>query len=128
MLTLVEDAAAKTYDYIICGASVPLACVHPTHRDASQAVAYVRSCTQRCAYANRARQTAGLCLAARLSEDPNTSVLVLEAGEANLNDAAIRTSASLLKCLMLNHVRPVRPASYGSHFGQQAYDWVSTLS
>ena len=35
-------------------------------------------------------QTAGLCLAARLSEDPAISVLVLEAGEANLNDAAIR--------------------------------------
>jgi hypothetical protein len=101
MLTLVEDAAAKSYDYIICGAFVRLACEHPTHRDASQAVAYVRLCTQRCTYADRSRQTAGLCLAARLSEDPNTSVLVLEAGEANLNDAAIRTSASPLECLTL---------------------------
>jgi choline dehydrogenase-like flavoprotein len=52
-------------------------------------------------------QTAGLCLASRLSEDSNTAVLVLEAGRANLNDAAI-----------------LRPASYGSHFGDAAYDWV----
>jgi hypothetical protein len=104
-----------------------LACT-PADRGASQAAAYARSCTQRCAYADRSRQTAGLCLAARLSEDPNTSVLVLEAGEANLNDAAICTFASPLECLTLNDLGPVRPASYGSHFGQIAYDWVSPLS
>jgi choline dehydrogenase-like flavoprotein len=52
-------------------------------------------------------QTAGLCLAARLSEDPAKSVLVVEAGEANLNDPAI-----------------LRPASYGSHYDNNAYDWV----
>ncbi|EIN09265.1 GMC oxidoreductase [Punctularia strigosozonata HHB-11173 SS5] len=51
--------------------------------------------------------TAGLCLAARLSEDPSKTVLVLEAGDANLNDPDI-----------------LRPASYGSHFGKSAYDWA----
>ncbi|KAI0776222.1 alcohol oxidase [Trametes elegans] len=50
--------------------------------------------------------TAGLPIAARLSEDPKNSVLVLEAGEANLDDMAI-----------------LRPASYASHFGNPAYDW-----
>ncbi|EIW61651.1 GMC oxidoreductase [Trametes versicolor FP-101664 SS1] len=50
--------------------------------------------------------TAGLTLAARLSEDPQNSVLVLEAGEANIGDMAL-----------------LRPASYGSHFGRQEYSW-----
>ncbi len=36
-------------------------------------------------------QTAGLVLAARLSENANVSVLVLEAGEANLDDSLIST-------------------------------------
>ncbi|KAI0638410.1 GMC oxidoreductase [Trametes polyzona] len=50
--------------------------------------------------------TAGLTLAARLSEDPQNSVLVLEAGEANVGDMAL-----------------LRPASYGSHFGRHEYTW-----
>lgn len=36
-------------------------------------------------------QTAGLTLAARLSEDSTRSVLVLEAGEAHLDDMNIRS-------------------------------------
>ncbi|KAF8492466.1 GMC oxidoreductase [Gautieria morchelliformis] len=50
--------------------------------------------------------TAGLTLAARLSEDPSVSVVVLEAGPANLNDPNI---------LML--------AQYGKTFGNPKYDW-----
>ncbi|KZT28136.1 GMC oxidoreductase [Neolentinus lepideus HHB14362 ss-1] len=50
--------------------------------------------------------TAGLCLAARLTEDPDVSVCVLEAGAANLNDPNL-----------------LRPASFGTHFGQPHYDW-----
>ncbi|KAH7924718.1 alcohol oxidase [Leucogyrophana mollusca] len=50
--------------------------------------------------------TAGLCLAARLTEDPRLSVLVLEAGNANFNDPAL-----------------LLPAQYGHHFGEDAYDW-----
>ncbi|KIP10402.1 hypothetical protein PHLGIDRAFT_240841 [Phlebiopsis gigantea 11061_1 CR5-6] len=50
--------------------------------------------------------TAGLALAARLSEDPSASVCVLEAGGANLNDAMILT-----------------PTMFGAHFGKKEYDW-----
>ena len=37
--------------------------------------------------------TAGLCIAARLSEDNNTKVVVLEAGEDHLADPRISTPA-----------------------------------
>ncbi|VDC02256.1 unnamed protein product [Peniophora sp. CBMAI 1063] len=50
--------------------------------------------------------TAGLTLAVRLSEDASKTVLCLEAGGANLNDPAI-----------------LRPASWGSHFANDKYDW-----
>ncbi|KAI0774498.1 alcohol oxidase [Fomes fomentarius] len=50
--------------------------------------------------------TVGLTVAARLTEDPNTTVLVLEAGNANIGDMAL-----------------LRPASFGSHFGNPAYSW-----
>ncbi|RDB15490.1 Glucose oxidase [Hypsizygus marmoreus] len=51
--------------------------------------------------------TAGLVLAARLTEDPETSVLVLEAGPANLNDNLL-----------------LRPAQFGLQFGKPEYDWA----
>ncbi|KAM5536368.1 hypothetical protein V8D89_009966 [Ganoderma adspersum] len=50
--------------------------------------------------------TAGLVLAARLSEDPTKSVLVLEAGGAHLGDPMIDL-----------------PASYGKFFKNKEYDW-----
>ncbi|KAJ7159321.1 alcohol oxidase [Mycena crocata] len=51
--------------------------------------------------------TTGLTVAARLSEDPSVSVLVIEAGAANLDDPEILT-----------------PASFGGHFGKPQYDWA----
>ena len=39
------------------------------------------------------RQTAGLTLAAKLSENPQRSVLVLEAGGANIGDPLLCTSS-----------------------------------
>ena len=48
--------------------------------------------------------TAGLCVAVRLTEDPNITVAVLEAGEDRMNDKAVSTPglyptmASILQC------------------------------
>ncbi|EKM59944.1 uncharacterized protein PHACADRAFT_250766 [Phanerochaete carnosa HHB-10118-sp] len=50
--------------------------------------------------------TAGLTLAARLTEDPNVKVLVLEAGQANIDDPQL-----------------LRPAIFGSHLGNDSYSW-----
>ncbi|KAJ7491787.1 alcohol oxidase [Mycena galericulata] len=50
--------------------------------------------------------TCGLTLAARLTENPEVSVLVLEAGNANLDDPNILTSAK-----------------FGTHFANPKYDW-----
>jgi choline dehydrogenase-like flavoprotein len=61
MLTSLSEAATRNYDYIICGEFL-----HPD-------------------------VPARLVLAARLTEDTNTSVLVLEAGEAKIDDPTIRS-------------------------------------
>ncbi|KAI0321917.1 GMC oxidoreductase [Amylostereum chailletii] len=53
--------------------------------------------------------TAGLVVAARLSEDLSKSVLVLEAGGAHLDDPNVYL-----------------PASYGKVFGNKEYDWGFT--
>ncbi|KAJ3512055.1 hypothetical protein NLJ89_g3742 [Agrocybe chaxingu] len=50
--------------------------------------------------------TSGSALAARLAEDPSLSVLVLEAGQENLNDPKIDM-----------------PGQYGQTFGDAKYDW-----
>ncbi|TCD65746.1 hypothetical protein EIP91_002230 [Steccherinum ochraceum] len=50
--------------------------------------------------------TAGLTLAARITEDPSKSVLVLEAGKANIDDPLI-----------------LRPFSYGAHFANLDHAW-----
>ena len=51
--------------------------------------------------------TAGLAVAARLSENPNITVGVLEAGAARLNDPSILT-----------------PAAYPTLVGREDYDWL----
>ena len=51
--------------------------------------------------------TAGLAVAARLSENPDITVGVLEAGAARLNDPSILT-----------------PAAYPTLVGREDYDWL----
>ncbi|KAJ7454339.1 GMC oxidoreductase [Mycena galericulata] len=51
--------------------------------------------------------TAGLAVASRLSEDPTVTVLVIEAGEANIGDPNILV-----------------PAQYGQSFTNPKYDWA----
>lgn len=43
--------------------------------------------------------TAGLTLAARLSENPAVTVCVLEGGDSNINDPDLRESSPILLCL-----------------------------
>ncbi|KAH7925221.1 alcohol oxidase [Leucogyrophana mollusca] len=51
--------------------------------------------------------TSGLCVAARLSENPKVSVVVLEAGQANIADPLIIT-----------------PGGFRRQLGDPAYDWM----
>ena len=66
-------------------------------------------------------------MAAKLSEDPNVSVVVLEAGAANLNDPAICMPPDRSAYHNPRTDRhAVRGASYGQSLGDKQYDWVHT--
>ncbi|KLO10847.1 GMC oxidoreductase [Schizopora paradoxa] len=62
-------------------------------------------------------QTAGLTIAARLAEDPRTTVAVLEAGPENLDDPMISMSINSY------HLDHTMPGQYARHFRNPAYDW-----
>ena len=53
--------------------------------------------------------TAGLCVAARLTEDPKVTVAVLEAGENRMQDKSVST-----------------PSLYPTMIGRPEYDWCMT--
>lgn len=84
--TQFTDVANKLFDYLIAGGGVR------PHAN------YIHD--------SNTQQTAGLTLAARLSEDPSVTVLVLEAGHANLDDPNI-----------------LIPGQFGKTFGDPNYDW-----
>ncbi|KAI0313070.1 alcohol oxidase [Amylostereum chailletii] len=85
MTARVEQVSGKTFDYIVLGVRLT---------DASLGIG---------------GGTTGLVVATRLTEDPSVSVLVLEAGLANLDDPEL-----------------LAPAAFASHFGKPQYDWGYT--
>jgi hypothetical protein len=121
MLATIDDVIGKEYDYIICGMCIQLRGSIVSEmfsrwrrRLEDSSATYGLTSTL---------QTSGLVLASRLTEDPSISVLVVEAGEANLDDPVLRKSYQLFffQCSQCT----VRTASYGRHFGNPSYDWVS---
>ena len=73
MLVDVKDVADKSFDYVIVGEFLRLSLLlHVSHEALLSGGG-----------------TAGLVLAARLTEDPSISVCVLEGGAANLDDPII---------------------------------------
>lgn len=69
-------------------------------------------------------QNTGLTLAVKLSEDASKSVLVLESGEANLNDQVLRESSpSAAHNVDMPNAAAVWTVLHGSHYGQPQYDW-----
>ena len=97
----VSEIENKTFDYIIIGTyldeTADLAANLPHRRWRGTLQPLVHSSDLAVALVF-CFQTAGLTLAARLSEDASTSVLCLEAGDANLNDPAISEWLPLFEC------------------------------
>ncbi|KAF8198835.1 GMC oxidoreductase [Mycena galopus ATCC 62051] len=82
-----ENVVDKAFDYVICGGGVRI--TFGTFRLTTQG-----------------KQTAGLTLAARLTEDPSITVAVLEAGEHNIGEWLIDV-----------------PGQFGYTFGNPKYVW-----
>lgn len=99
MTSALSDVADQKFDFVIAGRQSCLRAASVCVADPCllQAEAYVAFPI--CVTENRRlilRQTAGLTVAARLTEDPNISVAVLEAGAANIDDPLLGMPKSLL--------------------------------
>ncbi|KAL0569975.1 hypothetical protein V5O48_011980 [Marasmius crinis-equi] len=86
-LISLEQALSQSFDYIIIGGGVSLDS-HP-----------------------KPLTTAGLVVASRLSEDPTVTVLVLDAGNPNLDEPLI-----------------TRLCQYGFQFGNPQFDWAHKIA
>lgn len=96
MLASIEDISGKAFDYIVIGRlsrSFMDARSANSYTNDSQAAGRVQLYHELTGCGSEGfwlTQTAGLVVAVRLTEDPTINVLVLEAGEANLDDPVIR--------------------------------------
>lgn len=75
-------------------------------------------------FAELEKQTSGLTVAERLAENPEISVVVLEAGQDRSNDIAISTlHIQFQHQYGLKYLVVAVPGQFGSHFGNSNYDW-----
>ena len=107
MLVEVNDVADQAFDYVIVG--MCLVCRIPPSTDKLML----------------GGGTAGLVVAARLSEDPSVTVCVLESGPANLNDPTICTYSEpdQTRIAALIFSIAVRTGVFGHNLANPAYDW-----
>jgi hypothetical protein len=127
-LRSVHDAVNREYDYIIVGTpfvrfAPDFLDLDPNASDRWWSKDHPSLALPPTHSAGSHTQTAGLVVATRLTEDPTVSVLVLEAGRANLNDDSISTCSSATHHHLILTTRIAMPGTFGKNFFQPDYEW-----